>query len=541
MDVIDAKLQNLRLELRHAGAAPLLFSPSSYARTYESARQQQLAVALRPSWFSAAEDVPAELRSLRLPAAAAEAAVQLVFEQQVAPALDRAAGVPTVRLVGRSSKVSYATRKPDVVGYVTDVARAGVVGECVPLLSESTAHICIVGDLKPLVATGAQSAEVFTAEQKGHVLSFAEDLARAQPWRGDLVRVVAFLSDCRHIVFFEVTFRTTSQPGAAPLVALESGRESAPLPITGEGGAFLAGLTRAPLAALGYNLPTRATLAEQQGEAEVVDYLGMGATAMGFAAVLRGAPVVLKRYLPAADAAARALEASALTASRSRPGICRMVGREPDAAGLVLAPVGAVHFSLSPLATLLAPEQSGLWEAGDGSESGGGATACGAGDARVPRAADYCDLVDALTGLHAAGWVHRDPRPSNFFRTAGGRFVLADLGSAAAVGQDCTADRRPWAFHYGPLRALAAMEAREQIPPAAPSDDFEQVARLAYVTLTRYEPPVAPEAAGIRSFWMYMEARGLEPLTSLLRAAAAAAANEAGRDAFKREIRRALA
>jgi hypothetical protein len=99
----------------------------------------------------------------------------------------------------------------------------------------------------------------------------------------------------------------------------------------------------------------------------------------------------------------------------------------------------------------------------------------------VPGAAEFCNLVDALHGMHAKGWVHRDPRPANFFRTEDGSFVLSDLGAArrAGVALD-TADERPWAFTYGPLTALRKLRDGDVQLSHTFADDFEQVRGLPF-------------------------------------------------------------
>ena len=151
---------------------------------------------------------------------------------------------------------------------------------------------------------------MFTDEEKGRTLNFAEALVRAQPWRahdGSLARVVAFLSDGAHVVFFECTFRVEVR-ALALHVDLHAARESAPLPLRGAGGAFLAGLTVAPLAALGCELPNCVV----DGNAVTLQaYLGAGATSTGFAGTWRGDAVVIKMYHASAAPEVAALELTA--------------------------------------------------------------------------------------------------------------------------------------------------------------------------------------------------------------------------------------
>ena len=206
---------------------------------------------------------------------------------------------------------------------------------------------------------------------------------------------------------------------------------------------------------------------------------------------------------------------------------------------MVLAPVGAVTYSLraaSPAGQAAAPPPSGLWLPADVPA----ATAHRVGPL-LPGAAEFCDLVDALAGLHAAGWVHRDPRPANFYRDAAGRFVLADLGSAARIGDGAAAaDGRPWAFHFGPLDALLALRDGAPLPPPQPAHDFEQLARLVYAAQAcdgdALPPPHPRAAAELCDWWQARDSTVV--LASLLRAAdAAAAGGVAERELLKAAIR----
>jgi hypothetical protein len=342
------------------------------------------------------------------------------------------------------------------------------------------------------------------------------------------------LSDGAHIVFFECTFRVDVR-GPAQLASVAAVRESAPLSLAGEGGAYLAGLTRAPLDALGYELPQ----CEVDGAPVALRaYLGMGATSHGFAATWRGDDaVVLKRYHAATPLAVVLQEEAAHRAAAGVPGVCQLRGA---AAGyLLLAPFGAVSYSMHARwpAAAAAPAPAGLWAA-----AAPPAPPAVAAQPVFPGAVEFCDLVDALAGLHAAGWVHRDPRPANFFRDAAGRFFLANLGSAARAGDAAAADDgRPWAPQYGPLAALRAAAAGAPPQPPAPAHDFEQVARLVYAACARdADAPTMPadDPAALAAWWEQRDARAL--LRALLPAAAAAAQGDAARRAFQALIRSEL-
>jgi hypothetical protein len=307
---------------------------------------------------------------------------------------------------------------------------------------------------------------MFTDEEKGRTLNFAEALVRAQPWRahgGSLARVVAFLSDGAHVVFFEFTFRVEVRELALH-VDLHAACESAPLPLRGAGGAFLVGLTVAPLAALGYELPNCMV----DGSAVTLQaYLGAGATSTGFAGTWRGDAVVIKMYHASAALEVAALELTALLAAADVSGVCQLRGAGDGF--LLLAPRGVVAYSLradAAAAPRARASSAGLWSLAHAAAEPSALPAVASDPAR-PGEAKFCDLVDALAGLHAAGWVHRDPRPANSFRDAAGRFFLADLGSAARVGDAAAAaDARPWVMQYVPLAALhvAAGDTRRRAP-----------------------------------------------------------------------------
>ena len=78
-----------------------------------------------------------------------------------------------LRLLGRSATPSLGTRKPDVVGYLQ---RQGITAS-----SYDPFHIVCLGEAKSRRVQGAEG--VFTDQEKGHTLSFAEELVRRQPWR----------------------------------------------------------------------------------------------------------------------------------------------------------------------------------------------------------------------------------------------------------------------------------------------------------------------------------------------------------------------
>jgi hypothetical protein len=511
-------------------------STRTLAELYRDQPPEVLQPVKLPTWFAPDLTAPTNLWT-PLPSGALEDKVQKLFESAVRP-LAAASPAPTIVLVGSSTKPSIGRRKPDMVGRVA-AAPAAAAALFVEPLSPFVTHIACVGSLK---RKGAMKASESVDGAKGGALDFADALMRKQPWRahdGSLARVIAFLSDGEYIVFFECTFRVEVR-GQALRVRPTAVRECAPLPLNGLGGAYLAGLTRAPLDALGYCLPQC-----EVGGAPVAlhAYLGMGATSHGFAGTWRGDEVVMKRYhahAPAEDAAAlERAELDALAAARGVRGVCHLLGTA--ASCLLLAPRGVVAYSLHVRrAAPAAPAPAGLWS-----------PACAAADPPAPPAdeidpvrpgaAEFCDLVDALAGLHAVGWCHRDPRPANFFRDAAGRFFLADLGSAARIGDaDAAADGRKWAPQYGPLAALRAAATGAPPPAPAPAHDFEQVARLVYACVRgNVDAVVLPDDRPALVAWWEERDSSLS-LKALLPAAAAAAQGDAARRAFQDVIRQVL-
>ena len=509
----------------------LPFSTRSCAEYYQSvSSEQQLQFVPLPTWFGPDVTVPALQWTLQSPGTSEEL-VQKQFERTIVP-LAAASRAPTVFLEGRSTVTSFNTRKPDVVGYVAAERMAPAALAAQPL-SRSPTHIACLGDLKFRRAAGNEGR--FTDSEKGHALDFAAALLREQPWRalgGSLARVVVFLSDGAYIIFFQCTLRLEVR-GQALLVDRQEVQESAPLVLDGEGGAYLAGLTRAPLDALGHALPQ----CEIGGApVELRAYLGMGATSAGFAATWSGdASLVFKRYHATADGSTRSLELAALHATSGVAGVCALRGVADG--GLLLAPLGAVAYSVrsEPSAGARAPAPAGLWSPAR-APAAPPAFPADAADAISPGAAEFCDLVDALAALHAAGWVHRDPRPANFFRDAAGRFFLADLGSAAPLSAAAATvgvgvDARPWAPQYGPLSAMRAAVARDAPPAPVPAHDFEQVARLVYVVFTRCALTMPSDLSELCAWWEQHDTSLV--LSALLPAAAAAAKGDRERQVFK--------
>jgi len=532
----EVELRLARLELQQRRAGVLVFSPTTVAATYRSAVQAGVVTSVAsPQWFQPCPPPNAVLSVLREPLApdALESERQARMERVaglIAKSNDR---LPLI-LVGRSTTPTVGSRKPDLVVFRAVEVVSGRRIAPRPI-SGSVLHVVCVAELK------RASAGCFADADKGTALGFLEDLVRAQLWRtsgGGLARAVGFLSDGVHIIFFECTF-SCQLCSEGPLVQLSAARECGPLPLDGAGAELLTGLLAASADALGHVLPD-CQLATG-GPVQLCAYLGAGATALGFACTRGRDAVVLKRYHASTAAPAVRLEVDALTAACGVPGVCQLLGQVDG--GLLLAPVGAVAFSLRAQATAAQPAPpDGLWLPLHGSPSATTPRAVLLPAVVLPGADEFCDLVDALAGMHAVGWCHRDPRPANFFRDAGGRFVLCDLGAAARIGDAAVAaDGRPWAFPFGPLAALGALARGGPPPPPAAADDFEQAARLAYVAHARDGdslPAVHGTHTDMRAWW---EMRAQSPDLVLLLSAAAAAANGAeGLARFKAAIRSVL-
>ena len=534
----ELSLRVARLEVPRAGS--LVFSPTAVAATYRAAVQAGVVTyATLPQWFQASRVPHPVLELLRRPYGpdAPETEVQTRMER-VAEQIANSDENPRLLLVGRSTTPTVGSRKPDLVGFLAKAVAAGRPRAPQPV-SYSVMDVVLLGSLKHPRLFGSQGR--FADADNGDVLGMLEDLMRAQPWRASssrLARGVVFLCDGVHIVFFECTL-SCDRSSDGLVVQLVGARECGPLPLDGVGAELLMGLLATPADALGYTLPS---VRSPAGDAvELTAYLGAGATAQGFAGRLRGGAVVAKRYHATTEAALAQLELEALKAVQGVPGVCQLLGHIDD--GLLLAPLGVAAYSVNAQASAAAPVQpAGLWSPSCGSSSDAAPRAAPA-PVVLPGADEFCDLVDALAGLHAAGWVHRDPRPANFFRDAAGRFFLADLGSAARIGDAAAAaaDTRPWAPQYGPLAALRATA--DGLPPPAPeaAHDFEQVARLVYAAQARDADMLtmpADDAAKLAAWWAQRDARAL--LRALLPAAAAAAQGAAARRAFQDAIRREL-
>jgi len=540
---VSERVRALELKQRVVGSP---FSPTSVAEVYrEVVTAGKVKILTVPEWWSPAVDGILSLQDLPPPlqCGAAEKEVQDVMEY-----FFRSLELPedaTVCLLGRSTGPSFGTRKPDVVGYLAlprssqPAGRGASRSQTVTAASRTAVHIVCLGEAK---CRRYQNAEgLFTDQEKGHTVSFAEALVREQPWRAELLggdalsfaRVVTFITDSVHIVFFQCTFAVKLLGQLS--VELSSLAESPPLLLRGVGGAFLAGLACVDPGQIGYGMPACVV----DGTAATLhSYLGMGATACGFAATWRGEPVVVKIMRPSLDHSALEMEEHALRALESVPGVVKLVAREGS--NFLLKPLGTISYSFSAPSAVAHPPLAGrsaLWQMNESPQADLGTPLT---EAVQPAAADFCALVDVLSLMHTAGYVHRDPRPVNFFRTASGAFFVADLGSAMKVGTTADGDSRPFGFTYGPVAVLNALTLKVPLPAAQPAHDMEQVARLVYAALARDGSTLSACAspAELLEWWRLRDV--LEPLATLLPLARAACVGDEERDAFKGGIRKYL-
>jgi hypothetical protein len=193
-----------RLELQQQTGAHV-FSPTAAAKMYRSAVETGVIVTT-PSvtWFQPAPPPAAVLAALRAQALAPDAP-----EWQVAALMERVAKLYSletdayaVLLVGRSSAPTFGTRTPDLVAFLAAALAGGQPGAR-RAVSYDALHVVFVGELARRRPAGADGR--FADEEKAAVLRVLEEQLREQLWRfagGDRARVVAFLCDGAHILFF---------------------------------------------------------------------------------------------------------------------------------------------------------------------------------------------------------------------------------------------------------------------------------------------------------------------------------------------------
>jgi len=528
-------------------AGQLTFTTAALGQVYHDAlTTQALQQVPLPTWFAPDPAAPALAWSNLLPGAS-EADVQQFFERLIQP-LAAASRAPTLVLEGRSSAPSFGTRKPDLVAYTSAAGNtlapdspAAASPLAVPSL-RSEMHIGALGELK--LPRAPSKSGMFTDEEKGRTLNFAEALVRSQPWRahgGSLARVVVFLSDGVHVVFFECTFRVEVRELALH-VDLHAARESAPCHCA------------APAAPFWRASPWRRS---PRWGASCPNVWWMAARWR----CRRTLALALRR--PALRARGAVTPSSSrCTTRRPRPRLRRWSPRRyslpptfracvscaaPGTASCCWLRLASWHTRFARTRPRRRPRALRRRDCGRRRAQRLSRPRCRRslltrrGRAR-PSSATSWTRWRACTPS-AGCTATRGPPTSS---ATAGLFFLADLGSAARVGDAAAAaGARPWALQYGPLAALrAAAEGGAPLPVPEPAHDFEQVARLVYATQA-HDGDTLPVLAGARKLCDWWALRdGSLTLQPLLAAAAASAAHPAGggaqRVAFKALIRLAL-
>ena len=416
------------------------------------------------------------------PAAGEKEEVVQQYVEGLAAALSKLSG-RTVVLMGQPSRPAYRTRKPDIVGYL-----AGPNGMAV---SQDEAHVVWVGELKRPRPSG--SAGVFADDELAQLAGLLMDLVRAQPFRaGQLQRgassdavAVGFLSDGAHVILCQATFDVSLSDFGVE-ARLNRWRQTEPLPMSDGGLQALAALVSQPPQALGFTLLAPKLVSGRDLTLRAL--LGSGATSVVYEAAVGAEGRGIVKVFHGGQRQLLEAEAAALAACARVPAVVRLLEVDADSGMLVLAPICPTSYTLRDSSRL----QGSVWDARFCPPGAGeGAGLCLLPVERLlrrPTLTEFCDLVDALAGMHEAGWAHRDPRPENFFRDAGGTFVLSDLGAAVRLG-DAPPPLTPFAGAYGPLRALREVAAGRPLPAVEAADDWEQVARLVIATWLRLRVP----------------------------------------------------
>lgn len=113
------------------------------------------------------------------------------------------------------------------------------------------------------------------------------------------------------------------------------------------------------------------------------------------------------------------------------------------------------------------------------------------GDCAVPRALGLlASAAEGLLAVHAAGFVHRDVKPSNLLLRRDGRVVLTDFGIALPIGATPTSPTAEGTLQYMPPEQKASA-------PAHPAADVFALARAARELLDAAEGQVPPALASL--------------------------------------------
>ena len=400
----------------------------------------------------------------------------------------------TFKIRGTSSEALLGSRKPDFAGFP----------EPLPAVLH-VSSIVVLGELKP------SSGSKFTDEHLGQLVSGLQLLWRLQADQRALAAgggmAVGFVCNKTHICFVRLDFMGPDSGALSATV-------STPVEWDAGGAALLFQLCTVPSATLGYR-PLTLQLPDVSLPVAVTHVLGRGATSLGAALQHGGAEVVAKVFTGANALTLADTERGILAAVRSAipvddatlPGIriVRLaddqIWRDQDERpALLLTPRGVACYAMPVTGRLMPLGYS------------------------PPTAAEFEDLLRALQRLHAAGWVHRDPRPENFFRDEDGGFVLSDLGSATLTGAVYkVGSGRAQSNRYGPAMCWE----RPYAYAHTAGHDLEQVARLVFAASHQLAIPLTGNPNTLKRAWgVYAHCAGLERLLGAAEAAGHALAGD---------------
>lgn len=431
-------------------------------------------------------------------AAYAESSDVCVWQAIFGEALGAAADSGSLRMVIRDTSrwmISQQNeRRPDFTGFPLPL----------PAVHEPCAAL-VIGQLQPT------SGAAFTEAHLGQTISALISLVKTQVGLRFLesrasAAAVGFLLNRTHVAFVRVQLVAVPGGGSHKLSRVSITKS---LALNDDGAACLQLLCAMDPARLGLKLPSL-LLPFTQSHLPITDlklrtYLGSGLTSSGFlcdvevgpAPQASGGPASLPRPPTVVEAVAKVLtgddkeaiartEADILVAlgrTARHPAIPRWVLPPPQLLAssrdssarpvLIITPRGTLGYVM-PSAGRVAPPGHAF-----------------------ATAAEFCAVVWAVLDLHSRGWVHRDPRPENFFRTDG-CFLLADVGSATVYGGTYSpVETRGQSIRYGPIRFLR--EGSQS--PYYPADDFELVARMVFCAGRQADAPFSAHPDVLLPFW----------------------------------------
>lgn len=303
----------------------LIVSPSGYPAQYQHAGAQLgwKGPARANSLVDSSPDPPAVDTD--------EAEAQTFISTTLLPLLNQS---PThTVLIDRHTVESFGSKQPDLVGYLA----ASDVDPLEPL-SLHPGHVVLFGEVKR-----RRSGGVFTADEKGRVLSMCGDLVKQQPVRaGDASTeglhravVVAFLTDSSRIVFFRATFVLHFRSDSDTTVVCERVEETLPqllcckqAAVALPGFEMLRGLLVADPAALGYVPPVLKVGDDRSFVLRGV--IGCGATSLVYAGYEVARTGSCDRTVTGAADSLRSRSSSSAAAATATGKVSQSSGSWPD-------------------------------------------------------------------------------------------------------------------------------------------------------------------------------------------------------------------